>query len=133
MKLVKSLRLSTSFTTDYDEKTVLSFVDGMKERGIDLSVFHFDCFWMKDSHWCNFLWDNEMFPDPKGLIEKLHDRGLRVCVWINPYIAQQSELFDEAAGRGYLIKKTDGSVWQTDLWQAGMGIVDFTNKDAAKW
>ena len=127
------LWLSTSFTTDYDEKTVLSFVDGMKERDIDLSVFHFDCFWMKDSHWCNFLWDNEMFPDPKGLIEKLHDRDLRVCVWINPYIAQQSELFDEAAEKGYLIKKTDGSIWQTDLWQAGMGIVDFTNKDAAKW
>ena len=127
------LWLSTSFTTDYDEKTVLSFVDGMRERGIDLSVFHFDCFWMKDSHWCNFLWDSEMFPDPAGLIAKLHDRGLRVCVWINPYIAQESELFDEAAYNGYLIKKTDGSVWQSDLWQAGMGIVDFTNEEAAKW
>ncbi len=127
------LWLSTSFTTDYDEKTVLSFVDGMKDRGIDLSVFHFDCFWMKDSHWCNFLWDSDQFPDPEGLIRKLHDRGLHVCVWINPYIAQQSELFDEAAQNGYLIKKTDGSVWQTDQWQAGMGIVDFTNKDAARW
>jgi len=127
------LWLSTSFSTDYDEKTVLSFVDGMRDRGIDLSVFHFDCFWMKDSHWCNFLWDSDMFPDPAGLIAKLHDRGLHVCVWINPYIAQQSEIFDEAAKNGYLIKKTDGSVWQTDLWQAGMGIVDFTNKDAVKW
>lgn len=127
------LWLSTSFTTDYDEKTVLSFVDGMKERGIDLSVFHFDCFWMKDSHWCNFLWDSDMFPDPSGLLAKLHDRGLHVCVWINPYIAQQSELFDEAASNGYLIKKTDGSIWQTDLWQAGMGIVDFTNMAAAEW
>ena len=127
------LWLSTSFTTDYDEKTVLSFVDGMKKRGIDLSVFHFDCFWMKDSHWCNFLWDSDMFPEPAGLITKLHDRGLKVCVWINPYIAQQSELFDEAAANGYLIKKSDGSVWQTDLWQAGMGIVDFTNKEAAQW
>ena len=127
------LWLSTSFLTDYDEKTVLSFVDGMQGRGIDLSVFHFDCFWMKDSHWCNFLWDSDMFPDPEGLISKLHDRGIRVCVWINPYIAQESELFDEAARSGYLIRKTDGSVWQNDLWQAGMGIVDFTNKDAAKW
>ncbi|MBO4449458.1 MAG: alpha-xylosidase [Clostridiales bacterium] len=127
------LWLSTSFLTDYDEKTVLSFVDGMKERGIDLSVFHFDCFWMKDSHWCNFLWDSDMFPDPKSLISKLHDRGIRVCVWINPYIAQESELFDEAAAAGYLIRKTDGSIWQNDLWQAGMGIVDFTNKDAARW
>lgn len=127
------LWLSTSFSTDYDEKTVLSFVDGMKDRGIDLKVFHFDCFWMKDSHWCNFMWDSDMFPDPAGLIAKLHDRGLHVCVWINPYIAQASEIFDEAAGTGYLIKKTDGSVWQTDLWQAGMGIVDFTNPDACAW
>ena len=127
------LWLSTSFSTDYDEKTVLSFVDGMLERGIDLKVFHFDCFWMKDSHWCNFLWDSDMFPDPAGLIAKLHERGIHVCVWINPYIAQQSEIFDEAAENGYLIKKTDGSIWQTDLWQAGMGIVDFTNPDACAW
>ena len=127
------LWLSTSFSTDYDEQTVLSFVDGMRDRGIDLSVFHFDCFWMKDSHWCNFLWDSDMFPDPEGLIAKLHARGLHVCVWINPYIAQQSEIFDEAAANGYLIKKTDGSVWQTDLWQAGMGIVDFSNEDAKRW
>ncbi|MCR5804692.1 MAG: alpha-xylosidase [Clostridia bacterium] len=127
------LWLSTSFLTDYDEKTVLSFVDGMKDRDIDLSVFHFDCFWMKDSHWCNFMWDSDQFPDPEGLIRKLHDRGIRVCVWINPYIAQESELFDEAAENGYLIRKTDGGVWQNDLWQAGMGIVDFTSKDAARW
>ena len=127
------LWLSTSFTTDYDEETVLSFVDGMRDRGIYLSIFHFDCFWMKDSHWCNFCWDKDMFPDPEGLIAKLHDRGLHVCVWINPYIAQQSELFDEAAKNGYLIRKRDGSVWQNDLWQAGMGIVDFTNSDAAHW
>ena len=127
------LWLSTSFTTDYDEKTVLSFVDGMKDRGIDLKVFHFDCFWMKDCHWCNFLWDEEMFPDPKGLIDKLHDRGLKVCVWINPYIAQMSELFDEGAENGYFLKRTDGSVWQWDLWQQGMAIVDFTNPEAREW
>jgi alpha-D-xyloside xylohydrolase len=88
---------------------------------------------MKDSHWCNFMWDSDMFPDPAGLIAKLHDRGLHVCVWINPYIAQASEIFDEAASAGYLIRRTDGSVWQTDLWQAGMGIVDFTNPAACEW
>ncbi|NED07183.1 alpha-xylosidase, partial [Streptomyces sp. SID6648] len=42
------LWLTTSFTTSYDEQTVTSFVDGMAERGIPLSVFHFDCFWMRE-------------------------------------------------------------------------------------
>lgn len=55
------LWLSTSFTTDYDEKTVLEFVDGMAERNIPLSVFHFDCRWMKELEWCNFDWDKSKF------------------------------------------------------------------------
>ncbi len=42
--------------------------------------------------------------------------GMQVCVWINPYIAQESKLFDEGAQNGYFIKKTDGSVWQWDWW-----------------
>ncbi|MGJ6979964.1 alpha-xylosidase [Aestuariimicrobium soli] len=127
------LWLSTSFTTDYDEATVLSFVDGMAERGIPLSVFHFDCFWMRQFHWSDFVWDPATFPDPRGLLAKLHDRGLRVCVWINPYIAQRSHLFDEGAERGFLVRTTSGAVWQTDQWQAGMGLVDFTNPEASDW
>ncbi|MEN1976216.1 alpha-xylosidase [Cellulomonas olei] len=127
------LWLSTSFTTDYDEQTVTSFVDGMAERGIPLSVFHFDCFWMRRFHWSDFVWDPATFPDPEGMLARLHERGLRVCVWINPYIAQRSHLFAEGRERGYLVTRADGSVWQWDLWQAGMALVDFTNPDAVAW
>nr|WP_303781978.1 alpha-xylosidase [Bifidobacterium catenulatum] len=127
------LWLSTSFTTDYDEKTVLEFVDGMAERNIPLSVFHFDCRWMKELEWCNFDWDKSKFPDPEGLLKKLHERGLKICVWINSYIGQKSPLFEEGARNGYFIKNADGSVWQWDKWQAGMAVVDFTNPEATKW
>ncbi|MCT6985881.1 TIM-barrel domain-containing protein, partial [Salmonella enterica] len=50
-----------------------------------------------------------------------------------PYIAQHSELFEEGAARGFLVRRHDGSVWQWDMWQAGMGLVDFTNPDAVAW
>lgn len=127
------LWLSTSFTTDYDEKTVNSFIDGMEERNLPLSVFHFDCHWMRSFHWSDFVWDPATFPDPEGMLARLHDRGLKVCVWINPYIAQRSHLFREGLERGFLVKRPDGSVWQWDMWQAGMGLVDFTNPDAVLW
>ena len=127
------LWLSTSFTTNYDEATTSSFIEGMRSRGIPLHVFHFDCFWMKGYNWCDFTWDEDTFPDPAGMLSRYKTSGLKICVWINPYIAQNSPLFAEAAKAGYLIRKTDGSVWQTDLWQAGMGIVDFTNPAARTW
>lgn len=127
------LWLSTSFTTSYDEQTVNSFIDGMTERGIPLSVFHYDCFWMKEYEWCSFQWDEAMFPEPAAMLKRLHKKGLRVCVWINSYIGQKSPLFDEAAELGYLLRKTDGTVWQWDRWQPAMAIVDFTNPGAAKW
>jgi alpha-D-xyloside xylohydrolase len=127
------LWLTTSFTTSYDEATVTSFIEGMKSRDLPLHVFHFDCFWMREFDWCNFQWDPRTFPDPEGLLRRLHERGLKVCVWINPYIGQRSILFEEARRQGFLLKKPDGGVWQTDLWQPGMGIVDFTNPGACKW
>lgn len=127
------LWLTTSFTTDYDEKTVTELINGMIERDIPLHVFHFDCFWMRALHWCNFKWDDRVFPDPKEMLRRLKSLGVHICVWINPYIAQQSELFDEAVEKGYLLKKPNGDVWQTDDWQAGMGIVDFTNPEARRW
>lgn len=127
------LWLSTSFTTNYDETTVTSFIKGMQERDLPLHVFHFDCFWMKEFHWVDFKWDRAVFPDPQGMLQRLKERGLRICLWINPYIAQRSALFEEGAASGYLLKKPGGGVWQTDQWQAGMGIVDFTNPAACKW
>ena len=127
------LWLSTSFTTNYDEATVNSFISGMEERDIPLDVFHFDCFWMKEQEWCSFQWDERMFPDPKAMIKRLKSRGLRVCVWINPYVGQRAPIFGELMEKGYFLRNKDGSVFQTDLWQPAMAIIDFTNEGARKW
>ncbi|MGZ4474991.1 MAG: alpha-xylosidase [Nocardioides sp.] len=128
------LWLSTSFTTQYDEGTVTGFIEAMAERSLPLSVFHFDCFWMREFNWCDFEWDPRVFPDPEGMLKRLHEeQDVHVCVWINPYIAQRSPLFDEAAAQGFLVKRADGTVWQWDKWQAGMGLVDFTHPGATAW
>ena len=127
------LWLTTSFITNYDEKTVTSFIDGMIERDIPLHVFHFDCFWMKDMHWVDFEWDKEVFPEPFKMLNGLKEKGIKICVWINPYVSQLSKLFDEGKEKGYFLKKPDGDIWQTDDWQPGMAIVDFTNPEACKW
>lgn len=127
------LWLSTSFVTNYDEQTVLGFIDEMQKRQIPLSVFHFDCLWMKNFHWTDFCWDSNIFPDPEGMLRKIHGKGIRVCVWINPYVGQRSALFAEGVENGYFLKRKNGDVWQWDMWQPGLAIVDFTNPKACLW
>ena len=102
------LWLSTSFTTNYDEETVTGFIRDMAACNIPLHVFHFDCFWMKEFNWCNFKWDERCFPDPEGMLKRLKEHGLHICLWINPYIGQRSELFDEAAGVAICSKNRTG-------------------------
>ena len=131
------LWMTTSFTTQYDEATATHFIDEMKRRDLPLAVFHFDCFWMREFQWCDFQWDARGFPDPEGMLARLRAKGLKISLWINPYVAQKSLLFAEGAREGYFIKRTSadgkGLTWQTDLWQPGMAIVDFTNPAAVAW
>ncbi|KAH8108115.1 alpha-glucosidase [Cristinia sonorae] len=128
------LWLSTSFLTSYDSHTVSGFLQGMQERDCNVRVFHLDCFWMKQYEWCSFTFDPDNFPDPEGYLSAIKEAyGVKICVWINPYISQLSPIFDEAVAGGYLIQRTDGTPWQWDLWQPGLGVVDFTNPAAREW
>ena len=85
---------------------------GMRDRKLPLSVFHFDCRWMREHHWCDFEWDLAKFPDPKGMLARIKARGLKVCVWINPYISELSSLFAEGRDHGYFLKDSAGNVYQ---------------------
>ncbi|MGQ9780591.1 MAG: alpha-xylosidase [Bacillota bacterium] len=127
------LWLTTSFLPECNERTVKELVAGMKARQIPLSVFHFDTYWMRERHWCDFTWDLAAFPHPEKLIQELKEDGIRVSLWINPYISELSVLFKEGAEKGYFVKRRDGTIYQIDWWQPGMAFVDFTNPEACKW
>ncbi len=127
------LWLSTSFTTNYNEADILAHINRMEELGIPIGVFHFDCFWMKELTWCSFIWDDKFFPDPAGMLARIKAKGIKICVWINPYIAEASPLFDEGLEHGYFLQTAEGDVYQADMWQPGIGFVDFTNPAARAW
>ncbi|MBN1965709.1 MAG: alpha-xylosidase [Anaerolineae bacterium] len=127
------LWLSTSFTTNYNEADIIANIERMEEYGIPIGVFHFDCFWMRELTWSSFLWDERYFPDPAGLLKRIKEKGIRVCLWINPYIAESTALFQEGKARGYFLRTPEGDVYQADYWQPGVGFVDFTNPEAKAW
>ncbi len=128
------LWLSTSFKPEYDEETTSKLIGGMAERNIPLRVFHFDCYWMRALHWCDFVWDKDQFADVKGMLKRYHEKGLKICAWVNPYVSQYGETFDELAEAGFFLMRSDGrGVKQVDNWQPGLAVIDFTNPDACSW
>lgn len=128
------LWLSTSFLTNYDSETVSGFLEGMQKRDCPVRVFHLDCFWMKQYEWCSFTFDPDHFPDPGRYLADIKSKyGVKICLWINPYISQFSPLFDEGAKENYFLMRTNGDIWQWDLWQPGLTIVDMTNPKAREW
>ena len=48
-------------------------------------------------------------------------------------MGQESPLFEEGVKGGYFLKRANGDVWQWDMWQPGLAIVDFTNPAACEW
>ncbi|KAJ6623404.1 alpha-glucosidase [Mycena sp. CBHHK59/15] len=125
------LWLTTSFLTSYSSSTVSGFLQGMADRDCPVRVFHIDCFWMKQYEWCSFTFDPEFFPDPKAYLSEIKQKyGVKICLWINPYISQLSPIFAEGVDGGFFIKRTDGTPWQ---WQPGLAVVDITNPAACKW
>ena len=124
------LWLSTSFLTDYDEPTVKALVEGMAERDIPLSVFHFDCYWMQPLQWCDFEWDPRRVPRARRRCSAA--RPPRAAAQRVDQPVHRAALAALPRGRrgGYLVRRPDGSVWQWDMWVAGMGLVDFTNPAA---
>jgi len=125
--------VSTSMIGDYDEETIIDTVERYRSMGIPLSVIHFSPFWMKEFEWTSFLWDEEKFPNPSQMIRKLHEKGVRVCLWVSPYLSQRSPLFREAMEGNYFINTGNGNVWQSDYRQAGAGMIDFSLPVVRAW
>lgn len=126
---------STGFKGN-SRKNVEADAAKFKEHKIPLSVMHFDCYWLREDMWCDFVWDDAQYPDRAGMLNQLHQEGLKVCLWINPYITQVSDMFREGSEKGYLVKRQNGQVYTADLWHGLLpycGMVDFTNPQAAAW
>ncbi len=68
------------------------------------------------------------------MLKRYKDKGLKICVWINPYVAQGTVFFREGLKKGYFLMRADGlGVKQVDNWQPGMAVIDFTNPEAVIW
>ncbi|CAF1472537.1 unnamed protein product [Adineta ricciae] len=85
----------------------------------------------------NWQWNENWYPNLKEkIVEWQHlYRGCRFLAYINPYIAADGSLFQEANEKKFLVRHLQpaDAVYVIDFGEFNGAIVDLTNPEAFKW
>ncbi len=79
--------------TLYSDHMVIEEVDHFEKNGFPLDFIGLEPGWMSMSYPCSFEWDEERFPQPADFVKTMLDMGVRVNLWMNPYIAPKAKLY----------------------------------------
>jgi len=78
--------------TLFSEQQVRDEVAAFKEHDFPLDVIGLEPGWMSASYPCTYEWDPVRFPDPAGFIRDMDSLGVKINLWMNPYISSQGRL-----------------------------------------
>lgn len=111
---------------------VLTFAEEIAARDYPRSVMEIDDRWQEHYGTCAF--DAAKFPDPRGMVERLHQLGFKVTLWVPPFFDPAGAGFREAARQGFLVRHpATGEPYLTRWWQGYGGLLDVSNRAALDW
>lgn len=112
-----------------------AIVREMRARDLPCDVIHLDPWWMGNGPWSTYEWDTESFPNPEEMIQNLRAQGMRICLWIHPYVPKGTKAYDEVLEKGYYVRSPDGGVSPPVDYFLGteLAVLDFTNPQTCAW
>ncbi|HET7567863.1 MAG TPA: TIM-barrel domain-containing protein [Gaiellaceae bacterium] len=100
-----------------------------EELGIPIDVIGLDPWWLAARefavHYCDFVWNEEDFGPIEEFTAWLHERGVKLCLWVNPNVLEGTDAFVEER----LVSK--GKVRESCF--PVRGFVDFTGAGGEWW
>ncbi len=136
--------------TYFSAEEVEDICQRLRREDYPCDVIHLDTGWFRTDWLCEWKFNPERFPDPKGFISRLASQGFKVSLWQLPYVAQGAEQLEEAKRKKYISQKaspgpslTGGDVESQDSQEASgssnfsaldyAGTIDFTYDKAIDW
>lgn len=109
---------------------VLTVARQYRQEGIRIDQIVIDFFhWTVQGDW---KFDKTYWPDPKAMIDELHQMGIRVIVSVWPSVDRRSENFGPMTERGLLIRTERGAA-QTYDYQGDCVEIDPFNPEAREY
>lgn len=112
------------------DKTI-AYAQEILRNGFPPGVLIIDDNWMKDYGTWEF--QAERFPDPKRMIDTLHELGFKVMLWVCPYVSPDSQTGRALAKQGLLVQDLDGRTAIRRWWNGCSAVLDYTYPPALSW
>ncbi|MCU4157873.1 alpha-galactosidase [Carboxylicivirga sp. A043] len=127
---------------DQNEEDILKYAQSIIDNGYPPGVLMIDDNWQEDYGTWEF--STRRFKDPKGMIEKLHNMGFKVMMWVCPFVSADSEVFRKLAADGLLLldaERTQEILWANTRnkaavvrwWNGASACLDLSNPKAQEW
>ncbi|MDR0711413.1 MAG: glycoside hydrolase family 31 protein [Prevotellaceae bacterium] len=114
-----------------NQEDILRYAQGIADNGFPAGVLMIDDNWQK--YYGNFEFKPEKFPNPQAMVDKLHQLGFKVMLWICPFVSADSPEYRFLQSKGYLLKSKNGQPAIIGWWNGQSACYDFTNPEAAAY
>lgn len=114
------------------ENTIAKF----KEDKIPVDAVILDLYWFGKTvqgTMGNLEVDKDSFPDMKGMVSKLKDKGVKTVLITEPFILSNSKKWQEADEKQVLAKDSVGNSAKYDFYFGNTGIIDIYKKEGKDW
>ena len=77
----------------YSSAEVEAEAKAFAEKGFPLDFIGLEPGWQSASYPCTFEWDKKRYPDPAAFVKSMQEQGIRLNLWINPYVSTKSVIY----------------------------------------
>ena len=119
------------FIYDQNQAGITEYCRHIVENGMPRGVIMIDDLWT--TYYGNWDFDRKKFPDPKAMMDTLHEWGFRVMLWICPFVSMDSIEYRDLRDRGGLVRNPDGTVRVVHWWDGESSVLDLSNPIDIEW
>lgn len=118
-------------TFNQNEKDILRYASDILANGMPAGILMIDDGW--SDYYGKWTFNRERFPHAEEMIDKLHQMGFQVMLWVCPYVTPDTVVYREALKNGYLIMQNGEEPFILKWWNGYSAALDLSNPEAVQW